>query len=117
LGLTKYAAERAGEVAPKTLNRSIPLEVSGQPSGVRTFTYQRERQGAGRNNGYYLPAVIGPPAALRAWLETRLRCKLATLEIEHPTQLAEWQPETMPIGELVSVLGGWMGEVPEGDDG
>jgi hypothetical protein len=44
------------------------------------------------------------------WLEKRLRCKLAALEIEHPTGLAEWQPETMPVGELVRVFGGWMGE-------
>lgn len=53
-------------------------------------------------------------SAEASWLETRLRRKLATLEIEHPTRLAEWQPETMPLGELVRVFGGWLREAGEG---
>jgi hypothetical protein len=96
------------EVGYELLFNNIKEFVPNLP--CHRITYQRAGRGKKRNNGYYLPAVIGQPAALRAWLETRLHCKLATLEIEHPTGLAEWQPETMPIGELVRVFGGWLGE-------
>lgn len=91
----------------------VLLRDSTDSSPVRKFTYQKDGPGHKRANGSYLPAIISQQSALRAWLEAKLG-PLVTLEIEHPTQLAEWQPETMPLGELVGVFGGWLGESGEG---
>lgn len=85
----------------------------GAVSALRRFTYRRAGARGPASSGLYLPATIGRPTALRTWLETKLG-PLVTLEIEHPTGLAEWQLETMPLGELVRVFGGWLGEASEG---
>lgn len=63
--------------------------------------------------GIFFPAIL-PEHDLQTWLETKLDL-LATLEaelrtIQHPTELAEWETAGMPLGELVRVFGGWLGE-------
>jgi len=69
------------EVGYELLFNNIKEFVPNLP--CRRFTYQRVGPHQRRNTGYYLPTVIGQPAALRVWLERRLRRKLAALAIEH----------------------------------
>ena len=69
------------------------------------------------SDGIFLPAIMAQRDH-QTWLEKRLgatvNLEVERRTIEHPTQLAKWQPETMPLGELVRVFGGWWGEAGEG---
>lgn len=98
-----------------TVSLDGSVEKRTQWSPVR-FRYRRGERGP-KSGGLFLPAIMAQHK-LQAWLEKRLGASVS-LEIErrtieHPTQLAEWQPETMPLGELVRVFGGWLGEAGEG---
>jgi hypothetical protein len=83
------------------------------------FTYRREGARGPVSNGYFLPAIL-PERELKAWLETKLG-PLASLEIERRDVwmggVVEREPAGMPLGELAGVIGGWLGELTEADDG
>lgn len=102
-GLSERQGRSAGsaEVGYDSLYINLKGIVPNLP--CHRITYQRDGPGQKRNAGYYFPNIIGQAAELHAWLEEKLG-PLVALEIEHPTGLAEWQPETTPIGDLVRVF-------------
>lgn len=96
-----------------TVSLDGSVEKRTQWSPVR-FRYRRGERGP-KSEGLFLPAIMAQ-RDLQTWLETKLggpvNLEIERRTIEHPAQLAEWQPETTPLGELVRVFGGWLGEEP-----
>lgn len=99
-----------------TVSLDGSVEKRTQWSPVR-FQYRRKGARGPKSGGLFLPAIMAQ-RDLQTWLEKRLgapvNLEIERRTIERPTQLAEWQPETMTIGELVSAFGGWLGESGEG---
>jgi hypothetical protein len=99
------------------LNR-LHIKETTDSSPVRKFTSKKAGPGQKVYEGYLLPAIL-PERELQTWLEKRLDSSVS-LEVERRNiwmgGVVEREPAGMPLGELMGVIGGWLGESAECDD-